>query len=492
MEIDKRVDSLMARMTLADKIRLLSGNGHEALHSIEQLGIRSIRVSDATVGVVDWGPSTAYPAASCLSSTWDVQLAYREGRQIGIDARAKKVGILLGPGINILREPQNGRSFEYIGGEDPFLASQLVVPYIQGLQSEDVAACVKHYVGNEIETQRPSINCIISRRALEEIYLPPFRAAILQGHAWAAMTACNRINGQYGSENSLLLTDILRKRWDFQGLTMSDWGCVYDTRGNLEAGLDLEMPATNKYSYASVMELLHDGRISTQLIDEHVKRILRVLVAMGFVANKNNPFASISDTTADEEITNQVAAEGTVLLKNRGNILPLNPDKVQSIVFVGPWSTRAITGGGGSSHVTPSCQPVTLYEAVRKMVGPNTHITTVPWNDTYRQFWRHGRLLTPDGKPGVELDYYANGNFSGKPVKTIESRILLDTTGSSDVKLPQNINNPSVVMMMQQAALGRKPFSAVWKAKIRPSATGQYSIVFAVSGSGEVYLNGRR
>ena len=190
-------------MTLSEKVRLLSGSGSGmSLAAIKRLGIPPIRCSDATLGIVEWGPSTAYPAAPCLTSSWNRKLARLEGRHIGMDARAKHVGILLGPGLNILRQPQNGRSMEYIGGEDPFLAAQMVVPYVQGLQSEDVAACCKHFVGNEIETMRPWINCIISRRALEEIYLPPFRAAVRQGHAWSLMAACNRVNGHYAGANA--------------------------------------------------------------------------------------------------------------------------------------------------------------------------------------------------------------------------------------------------------------------------------------------------
>ena len=497
--INQRAAGLLRRMTLAEKVRLLSGNSHQALHSIKAVGIPSIKVSDATVGVVDWGPSTAYPAAPCLTSSWDRQLARREGRHIGIDARAKHVGILLGPGLNLLRQPQNGRSMEYIGGEDPFLAAQMVVPYIHGLQSEDVAACCKHFVGNEIETMRPWINCIISRRALEEIYLPPFRAAVRQGHAWALMTACNRINGQYGSENHFLLTDILRKTWGFKGLTMSDWGCSYNTIENLTGGLDLEMPATKEYTIQAISTLLKQHKIPMALINQRVRQILRLIVAMGF-NDPANPFNHRpANTDGDAAVVDQVAAEGTVLLKNQDHILPLNPSRPMNIVFIGPWATRVVTGGGGSSHVPPAGTPLTLFDAAQQVAGPNGHLAAVPWNDTYKQFWGRGVLTTPDGKPGVVADYYSNGDFGGNPKRIIQRNISLDAT------LALNANSSSapadsraaklmaaVTAATHQAGLGKAPISVVWKAAIHPTVTGEYSFICAVNGSGEVYLDGRR
>ncbi len=492
-QINARAKALLAKLTLAEKIRLFSGNGHQALHSMKSLNLPSKRVSDAADGVVDWGPSTAYPAAPALSASWSRRLAGSEGRHIGIDARGKQVGILLGPGMNILREPQCGRSMEYIGGEDPYLAAQLVAPYIRGLQSEDVAACAKHFVGNEIETMRPWINCIISQRAAEEIYLPPFRAAVRQGHAWALMTACNRINGEYGSENSFFLTHVLRDKWGFKGLTMSDWGCVYNTRKNLRAGLDLEMPTANKYSLPAITALLRKHQISMRLINRHATQILRLIVAMGF-NDPNNPFNHRpANTAGDAAVVNEVAAEGTVLLKNRGHLLPLNSQKNLRVVFIGPWATRVMTGGGGSSHVPPAVTPLTLLAAVKQVAGPKTHCAAVPWNDAYRKLWGKGPLSTPRGKPGVAAYYYSNGGFTGKPVRVVQRHISLNQAAPvAPGKQNRFGSNPGVEMMKQQATHGQKPVSVIWKAAIKPRQTGQYSFVCAMQGSAEVYLNGKR
>ena len=500
-QINAEAQSLLAKMTLPEKVSLLSGyRPAKATHSVLRLGIPAIHVSDATLGVVDWGRSTAYPAGPCLTAAWNRHLVYREAQHIGIDARAKHVGMLLGPGVNILRQPQNGRSFEYIGGEDPFLASQLVVPYVRGLQSEDVIACTKHFVGNEIETQRPSINCIISRRALEEIYLPPFRAAVRQGHTWMLMSACNRINGEYGSESHFLLTDLLRDTWGFQGVTRSDAGCVYSTEGNLRAGLNMEMPKTNKYSFAAIRRLLNEDKISVALINRRVLPILRMIVAMGF-NDPANPFNHRpADTAGDNAIVNEVVAEGTVLLKNRHDILPLNPARHINVVFIGPWATRAVTGGGGSSHVPPSVvPPITLFNAVKQAGGTNVHLAAIPWDDTYRPFWGRGALTTPDGKPGVVADYYANGHFRGKPQQVVQRNISLNPPGTlsrHQSEGPDNSHAAALIgvltRMTRQASAGKAPISVIWKAAIHPGRTGRYSFICAVNGSGEVYLNGRR
>ena len=493
-QINHRADSLLRRMTLTEKIQLLSG-----MHGVPRLGVPSIRWSDATNGVVDCGPSTAYPAASCLSAAWSRKLARLEGRHIGLDARAKQVNILLGPGVNILRQPQNGRSMEYIGGEDPFLASQLVVPYVQGLQSEDVAACVKHYIGNEIETMRPWINCIISRRTLEEIYLPPFRAAVRQGHAWTLMTAANWVNGHYAGANAFILNTVLRHQWGFKGMVMTDWCGAYNTLHSLRAGLNVEMPVANAYSIANITGLLNQQKISINLINQRDRQILRMFVAMGFNDPKN-PFAHrAANTSADGAVVNQVAAEGTVLLKNQDHLLPLNPSGNVNVVFIGPWATRTVTGGGGSSHVTPSVTPVSLFNAVKQVAGANAHLAAIPWNDAYKRLWGKGLLTTPEGKPGVVADYYANGGFGGKPRRIIQSNISLNpqisaagnAAGSAASGRAANLMQ-AVTRLTDQAGNGRQPISVVWKAAIHPKVTGLYSFVCAVNGSGEVYLNGRR
>ena len=497
-QINRRANILLRRMTLAEKVRLLSGNSHEALHSIKAVGIPSIRVSDATVGLVEWGPSTAYPAAPCLTASWNRKLARLEGQHIGIDARAKHVGILLGPGLNILRQPQNGRSMEYIGGEDPFLASQMVVPYIHGLQSEDVAACCKHFVGNEIETMRPWINCMISRRALEEIYLPPFRAAVRQGHAWSLMTAANWVNGHYAGASAFDLTTVLRKHWGFKGMVMTDWCGVYNTLHSLKAGLNLEMPTAHAYALPKITSLLNQHKISIALINQRVREILRLIVAMGF-NDPHNPFKNRpANTASDAAVVNRVAAEGTVLLKNHNHILPLNPARRLNVVFIGPWATRVVTGGGGSSHVTPAVTPLTLMNAVKQVAGPGVHLAAVPWNDTYKQYWGQGILTTPGGKPGVVADYFANGGFGGRPTQITQRNISLDATSELNGKSVAADNARSVNLMKaitaanNQAALGKAPISVIWKAAIHPTTDGQYSFICAVNGSGEVYLDGRR
>ena len=247
-QVDAQADAILAKLTLQEKVHLLAGNGSMCTRQVPELGIPRLNMSDASQGVRVYGPSTAYPASVCLAATWDPKLAGHVGRALGSDALARGVNIILGPGINLMREPQDGRNFEFVG-EDPYLAGQIIAPWIRGMQSVGVAACAKHFAANEQETHRGSIDCIVSRRALEEIYLPPFRAAVRQGQVWIIMAAYNKLNGYYCTASRYLLTDVLRHQWGFKGVLMSDWGATHDTLGPMAAGLDLEMPNNQYYNY---------------------------------------------------------------------------------------------------------------------------------------------------------------------------------------------------------------------------------------------------
>ncbi|MGH9533720.1 MAG: beta-glucosidase family protein [Terriglobales bacterium] len=372
--VNARAEALLRQLSTTEKIYLLSGYDFMFTHPIPAHGIPALKMSDASVGVRVWGPSTAYPASAALAATWDPALAYREGHSLGRDARARGVNFVLGPGMDIVREPQNGRNFEYLG-EDPELASRMAVAWIRGLQDEGVAAVAKHYAGNEQETHRGTINSVISRRALEEIYLAPFRAAVEQGHVMAVMAAYNKVNGLYSSANPYLLTTMLRRQWHFRGVAMSDWGGTHSTLPSLLAGLDLEMPTNQYYNARAIYPLLGSGELTMANINRHVLRLLRVMVAMRFLdrAQKIASIPLIDPTSA--ATAEQVESEAVVLLKNRDAILPLRAAGLHSIVVVGPDATPAVTGGGGSSFTTPNIAPVSLLAAVRQAAGPGVRVT---------------------------------------------------------------------------------------------------------------------
>ena len=339
-QIEVQVDKLLRKLTLAEKIRLLAGDGDMHTRPVKRLGIPVLKMSDASVGVHDWGPTTAYPASVALAATWNTRLAFVAGRSLGRDARARGVNIVLGPGMDITREPQCGRNFEYLG-EDPYLAGHLAAAWIRGLQSMRVAACAKHYAGNEQETDRGDIDCIIGLRALHEIYLPPFRDAVRLGHVMTIMCAYNKVNGHFCSANHYLLTTVLRQRWGFKGLVMSDWGAVHDTLGPLNAGLDLEMPNPAYYNKNAIEPLLRSGRVKIATINRHVRWLLRVMVAMHFLQHRQKVASIPLNDPKSRATALKIAAEGTVLLKNKDGILPLPRDTIKTIVVVGPNATPA-------------------------------------------------------------------------------------------------------------------------------------------------------
>jgi beta-glucosidase len=376
-KIEARVADLLGKLTLDEKIALISGTDWMHTAGVPRLGIPALKFSDASAGVRCWGPSTAYPATVALAATWDPALAQEMGRAIGRDARARGVNVMLGPGVNICREAQCGRNFEYMG-EDPRLASAIAANYIRGMQGEGVAACVKHFAVNEEETERGSINMLVSRRALEEIYLPPFRAAIEQGGAWTAMCAYNKVNGPWCSADDFLLTDELRKEWHFQGVLMSDWGAAHETQGDLNAGLDLEMDGNPRvfYNADAIKPLLASGAVTQATLDEHVRRIVRMIVAMGFMDRDQTDASIPKDDQANAAVAQKVASEGIVLLRNAGVLLPLDRAKLKHVFVMGPNAEEAVVGGGGSAWVLPPSR-VSVADGIRAVAGPGVVVDSL-------------------------------------------------------------------------------------------------------------------
>src|SRR6266446_6459688 len=242
VDVEKRVDSILSKMTLAEKIEIIGGSSDFYIRPIPRLGIPALRMSDGPMGVHDYGLTTAYPAGIALAASWDVDLARRVGDAMGKDARARGVHFILAPGMNIYRAPMNGRNFEYFG-EDPFLASRIAVSVIKGIQGQHVIATAKHFAGNNSEFARTTLSSDVDERTLREIYLPAFEASVKEGNVGAVMDAYNLVNGVYMTENNHLNNEILKKDWGFDGILMSDWGATHDGIAAANAGLDLEMPS---------------------------------------------------------------------------------------------------------------------------------------------------------------------------------------------------------------------------------------------------------
>jgi beta-glucosidase len=385
--IENRVDDLLSRLTLEEKISILHANSKFTTAAIPRLGIPRRWLDDGPHGVrEDIGPdtwqsagrtddfATAMPAGICLAATWNPELGFSEGEAIGQEARARGKDIMLGPGINILRTPLCGRNFEYLG-EDPFLSGAMCVGYIRGEQSQDISSCVKHFALNNQEFERNSINVEVDERALREIYLPAFKAAVQQGGVWSVMGAYNEFRGQHCCENNYLLNKILKDEWHFQGLIMSDWAGAHDTRECALNGLDLEMGTETNYDsfyFAQpYLKLLQSGELPMAGLDEKVRRNLRVMFAT-HVFDADRKTGSLN-TAAHQAVARQVAEEGIVLLKNEKNLLPLNPEKIKTIAVIGENAIRLQAHGGDSSGIKAFYE-ITPLQGLVNRVGTNVNL----------------------------------------------------------------------------------------------------------------------
>jgi len=363
--LEARVDDLLSRLTLEEKISILHADSKFTTAAIPRLGIPRRWLDDGPHGVREdigpdtWNPagrtddfSTAMPSGICLAATWNPELGFSEGEAIGQEARWRGKDIMLGPGVNILRTPLCGRNFEYLG-EDPFLSGMMCSGYIRGEQSQDISSCVKHFALNNQETDRGTINVEVDERALREIYLPAFKAAVQDGGVWSVMGAYNQLRGQHCCHNDYLLNKILKDEWGYQGLVMSDWDGTHDTKQAVLNGLDLEMGTEKKYDDFFLAKPYRDGlqrgEFSQSGLDEKVRRNLRVMFAT-HVFDAGRKTGSLN-TAAHQTVARRVAEEGIVLLKNENNLLPLDAAKLKTIAVIGENATRLHAHGGDSSGI---------------------------------------------------------------------------------------------------------------------------------------------
>ena len=367
--IEKRVENALSLMTFDEKVALCHAQSKFSSKGVARLGIPELYMTDGPHGVreeMSWGvwlyagwtndSCTAFPALTCLAATFNPELSFKYGKAIGEEARYRKKDILLGPGVNIYRTPMNGRNFEYMG-EDPLLSAKMVVPYITGVQENGVAACVKHFALNSQEDSRLEVDVQVSERALNEIYLPAFKAAVMEGKAWAIMGAYNQLRGQHCCHNDLLLNKTLKQKWGFDGAVISDWNGTHNTLEAGNNGLDIEMgtdPVTtgnqNVFDYFFLAnpykDAIRNGNVSIKTLDDKARRILRLIFRTSM--NRNSPWGSFG-TPEHAEVARNIAEEGIVLLKNNGDILPLNQKSIKNIAVIGENATKRLTVGGGSS-----------------------------------------------------------------------------------------------------------------------------------------------
>ena len=414
--LEAKARELLSKLTLEQKIELLGGQDSMFTHAVPSIGLPRFKMSDASVGVRTWGPTTAYAGGAALAATWDVDFARKLGESLGRDARVRNVNFLLGPGVNIARSPVTGRNFEYLS-EDPFLNATIVVPYIEGVQSQGVIATVKHYAANNQEYSRHDTDSEVDERTLREIYLPAFEAAVTKGHVDAVMNSYNLLNGSHATQNEFLNLKVLKGDWGFKGILMSDWDATYDSVGAANNGLDLEMPSPRFMNAKGLLPAIKAGTVKESTIDDKVLRLLRTELRYGFTDRPQFDPSNSTYSVADRPVALEGARESLTLLKNEGHFLPLDAAKIKTIAIIGPTAWPAVPGGGGSSEASPFAA-VSIVTGIANLVGPHVHVLYARGLPEMQEvLWR----THWDGK--VEAATFPSKDFSGTPEKATQENI---------------------------------------------------------------------
>ena len=475
--LEQRVDDLFGRLTQDEKLAMLGGTGFTA-QPIPRLGVPEMVMADAGQGVRGgpegtMGAATAFPAGVLMASTWDTNLLWQTGQAIGEEARNKGQGIqmMLGPAVNIHRSPLGGRNGEFLT-EDPFLNARLAVAYIQGLQSTGVGVCIKHYVCNNQEFDRDTVNVNVSERALREIYLPAFKAAVQEGKVWAVMSSYNKINGPHATADSYLLKDVLKREWGFDGMVMSDWGAVHET-DVVQDGNDLEMPAGKFMSVPKLKAALANGSVAQAAVDDSVHRILRTIIRVGLLDGPMHPDATKVNSAAHSALALKVAEEGIVLLKNKRNILPLDRGRIKSIAVIGNADQLQIDALG-SPEVHP-LHKVELLDAIKDKAGSAVAIYFVA-DETEGEPLPVSVITPPDDASahGFKAEYFKNRDLQGPPafVRVDEKNDLQDSS-------PPAPGFPTA------------DFSVRWTGRLTAPASGKYIFNFTSDDGCRVFLDGK-
>jgi beta-glucosidase len=418
-DVEKRIDSILNKMTLEEKIDYIGGHDDFYIRAIPRIGLPAFKMSDGPIGLRNYGPATTLAGGIALAATWDTDLVRRAGVVLGEDSRARGVHILLGPGVNIYRSPMNGRNFEYFG-EDPFLAANTAVAYVDGLQSQGVCATIKHFMGNNSEYDRHNVDSLIDERTMREIYLPTFEAAVKQAHVCAIMDSYNLTNGQHMTQNGGLNTELAKKEWGFDGIIMSDWDSTYDGIAAVNGGLDLEMPAGEHMNRATLLPAIKAGKVSEATIDDHVRRILRKAVQFGWL-DRDQTDTSISLYNQEgSAVALDAARSSMVLLKNQGNLLPLNRLKIKTIAVIGPDAYPAQPVGGGSAGVHPF-NSVSYLEGIASYAGKDVKVTYSSGLPSLAEMAASTDFMTEvsGGKSGLKAEHFKSKDLTGKAYEVV-------------------------------------------------------------------------
>jgi beta-glucosidase len=478
--VDQRVDDLVAKMTLDEKIDLIGGDTPFRTHPIPRLGIPFFQMADGPVGAHIPAPTIAYAGGIGLAASWDTSLALRVGQQLGRDARSRGAAFLLGPGVNIYRAPMNGRNFEYFG-EDPFLAGGIAVGYIRGVQQEGVSATVKHFLGNNSEYLRHDSDSVIDERTLREIYMPVFEAAVKSAKVGAIMDSYNLTNGEHMTQNRRLNVEVAKDQWHFPGIIMSDWVATYDTAATANGGLDLEMPYGVYYDPAKILPLLKDGTISQATLDDKVRRILRVAADFGWLDRPQLDIDIPRYNLEGRDASLQAALEGAVLLKNENHALPLDKSAIRTIAVIGPTATQTVTTGGGSGEVV-SFASTNLLVGVSNYIGEQAKVLYARGLYSIFQMSRLTRFTTdPEGMTaGVTHVTYAKANLEGDITGTV-TETSMGIAGSTR-REPEEQELNALTAHKNANPYIRPTNSSKWTGYYTPEEAGKFAIFVQTDG----------
>src|SRR6266404_4725907 len=474
-EVEKRVAALLSKMTIEEKITLIGGVNDFYIRAIPRLGLPALRMSDGPLGVHDYGETTAYPAGIALAASWDTDLARRVGVSMGQDARARGVHFILAPGMNIYRAPMNGRNFEYLG-EDPYLASRMAVPLIEGIQAQGVIATAKHFVANNMEYGRMDHSSDVDERTLREIYLPAFEAAVKEAKVGALMDAYNLVNGAYMTENNFLNNIIARKEWGFDGIIMSDWGATHDGKAAANGGLDLEMPSALFMNKQILLPFIQSREIPTATIDDKVRRILRKAIQFGFYDREQTDATIPLYSQEGRQLALEEASSGIVLLKNENGLLPLEKNKIKSLAVLGPNAYPAVIGGGGSSLTKPF-DAISFLEGISNYLGKSVRVDYVIEDLPLDEIVKNTHFVTsPGGPEGLKGEYFNNELLEGAPalVRTDEKIGFRWAEGSY-------VNGGPL-----------DHFSVRWSGYFIPGAEDDYKFFVSADDGVRLYVNDQR
>jgi beta-glucosidase len=477
--LEDRVADLLGKLTVQEKILLLSGKDNSNTHPIERLGIPSITMTDGPHGVRASssetgrrvGPTTCFPTGVSMAAAWNPDLIERVGRALGEEVHGMGCDILLGPCVNIVRSPLGGRNFESYS-EDPYLAGRTAVAYVKGVQSQQAGVSVKHFACNNYETERYRASSNVDERTLREIYLPAFEVAVKEAQPWTVMCSYNRVNGVYASQNHHLLTEILKHEWGFEGFVVSDWGANHEVYESLKGGLDLEMPGPTHYFGRLLSQALYNWQIDISVIDKSVSRILRIILKSGRMNNVSTP-KGVVNTAEHQTLARKLAEEAITLLKNEGDLLPLVGNRLKSMAIIGPNAAEAVIEGGGSSHVDPPYR-VTPLEALKAKMGGKFDLEYEPGCDNFDEIpvvpasW----LVLPDGTgSGMQVEFFNTSDLSGQP-----ERLLVDP-------------RPSFWKYMSSSQQPELQFSARWTGSLIVPEDERYIFKLVNTGNCRVFLN---